>query len=174
MAKKTIQSTERDVPAAAQDLRLHLKQQMDEALEQMEEFGKEVFRTPLMRGFGIHPHGDRLQLRPFGTLLDSKSRKGGWREPFITWTYNTDDNRLEANAELPGTRRDDIKLDVGPDHIRLEAKGDHSNYRAFLEPGLSLDPDRAEATYRNGVLRVEVRVQGEAAKRVRHVDVDEA
>lgn len=160
-----------DVPAAHDEVFAALRKQVDDFLGEVQEMQKGLLDAPWQRGFGVVPHRGGVQLRPFGSMLDRDALSRGWREPFMRHELDEEAEMLRVWAEVPGVAREAIRLDVGPDHIRLEARGDESRYRAFLEPGMSLDPDHVEASCRDGVLRIEVPLRADEAKRVRHIKV---
>ena len=150
-----------------QDLWSGLRQDMEAFIDAI-EFEDELWTRPLLRGFTVFPGAGGMLLKPFGSLLSKDDLAAGWREPFLH--YELDEERLAVTVELPGIEKEAVQLDVGPDHIRLQAKGKDRSYRAFLETGV-LDPGRAKAVYKDGVLRIIVPIAAEPATRIRHIKV---
>lgn len=97
---------------------------------------------------------------------------------------------VEVSIELPGMGREDVEVSVTDDAVTIkgekkierkdEKKGYYvsertygSVYRAIpLPPGC--DPDKAEATFKNGVLTVRVPQSAEAKAKVKKIDVKAA
>jgi len=95
---------------------------------------------------------------------------GMWREPFVDIFDRGD--RFVVTAELPGVRKEDIKLRVTEDSIFIEAQvgGErkfeeegairieryYSGYRRVIPLPEEVIPEKAKARYNNGVLEIEV------------------
>ncbi len=171
MAKKELQHLGKERSVGRTDLMGSIRAQMDTMLDQMAKFEEELANAPILQGLSIFPHLGGLELRPFGHLLESSALAEGWREPFLRWDVE-DDKRLNVKIELPGVKKEDINLDVGPDHVRLECETADCKYKAFLEPGMSLDPAHVNARYEDGLLTLGVDLKAEQAKRVRHIAIE--
>ena len=111
-------------------------------------------------------------------------------EPFTEFTAKTDlyrkDGKIYAEAELPGINPDDVELHVYGDRLTLSAEKksetqeggkDKSYFRSERRYGkiervisfpVEADPETAKATFKNGVLTVEVaeKSQDKAHKKV--------
>jgi len=75
------------------------------------------------------------------------------REPLVDVMDDKDKYRIFA--ELPGVEKDNIKLDVAEDSIEISTKDDKKFYKMIpLES--TIDPDSTKASYKNGVLTVEL------------------
>ena len=127
------------------------------------------------------------------SIIDTFARS--FNEPFFTDTFpefgaKTDlyrkDGKIFAEAELPGINPDDVELHVYPDRLTLSAEkksetnegGDGKSYfrserrygkieRVISFP-VEADPESAKASFKNGVLTVEVaeKTQDKAHKKV--------
>ncbi len=170
MAKELQHAGKHEIKESKGDLIASIRTQMDAMLDRMAGFEQQLLDAPLLQGLSIFPHLGQLELRPFGSLLESSALAEGWREPFLNWELE-DDKRLLVNIELPGVKKEDINLDVGPDHLRLECEGEGCKYKAFLEPGMSLDPSHVNARYENGLLKLRIDLKADAAERVRHIAI---
>ncbi len=100
------------------------------------------------------------------------------------------DGAIEVSIELPGMEMKDIDVTVTDDMLTVkgekkvereeEKKGYYLSERSYgaiyrtipLPPGV--DPDKAEATFRNGVLTVRLPQTPEAQARAKHIDVKPA
>ena len=127
------------------------------------------------------------------SIIDTFARS--FNEPFFTDTFpefgaKTDlyrkDGKIFAEAELPGINPDDVELHVYSDRLTLSAEkksetkegGDGKSYfrserrygkieRVISFP-VEADPESAKASFKNGVLTVEVaeKTQDKAHKKV--------
>ena len=122
---------------------------------------------------------ERLQ-RDFDTLFSRLW--GGWLAPsprdvesLRVWDFdvNENDKEMVVRAEMPGFEENEIEVQLNNDMLTIKAekeqKGDgQQEYRSFfrsvtLPPGA--DADKAEATYRNGVLELHIPRREEAQSR---------
>ena len=65
-------------------------------------------------------------------------------------------NKLVVEFAIPGAPTDTIDLKLLPDSVHLTAPARDIEYVAALALGWPVKPDKAEATYENGLLRIEV------------------
>ena len=65
-------------------------------------------------------------------------------------------NKLVVEFAIPGAPTDTIDLKLLPDSVHLTAPARDIEYVASLALGLPVKPDKAEATYEHGLLRIEV------------------
>ncbi len=93
-----------------------------------------------------------------------------WREPFVDIFDRGD--KFVITAELPGVRKEDIKLRVTEDTVYLEAQIKrekeleeegairieryYSGYRRVIRLPEEVIPEKAKARYNNGVLEIEI------------------
>ncbi|MBC7218723.1 MAG: Hsp20/alpha crystallin family protein [Hadesarchaea archaeon] len=115
--------------------------------------------------------------RMFGNLLSRPSfitpmslTGMGWREPLID--LFEDEDSVTLRAELPGVNKEDIKLNVTDDSLEIKvqrkketrtetATGQRMerNYEGFyryLQLPCKVIPEKATATYNNGILEVKI------------------
>jgi len=92
------------------------------------------------------------------------------------WGLTTEEKEKElvVRAELPGFTPEEVKLEVTGERLMVEAehkveKGKEEAERAYVRRTISLPPEveteKAEATFRNGVLEVHLPRKAEALKR---------
>ena len=93
-----------------------------------------------------------------------------WREPFVDIFDRGD--RFVITAELPGVKKEDIKLRVTEDTVYIEAQIKrekeleqegairieryYSGYRRVIRLPEEVIPEKAKARYNNGVLEIEI------------------
>ena len=65
-------------------------------------------------------------------------------------------NKLVVEFAIPGAPTDTIDLKFLPDSIHLTAPARDIEYVSALALAWPVKPDKAEATYENGLLRIEV------------------
>ena len=71
--------------------------------------------------------------------------------------YSDDEHKnLEIEVELPGVERKDIDLKIHDDSFYLSAPRENILYVANYATCCPVDPEKAKATYKNGLLRIEV------------------
>jgi HSP20 family protein len=115
--------------------------------------------------------------RMFGNLLARPSFAtplapawGGWREPLMDlWE---DEDNVTIRAEIPGVNKEDIKLNVTEDSLEVkvlrkkESKGEtagvqhlersYEGFYRYVQLPCKVVPEKAEATYNNGILEVKI------------------
>ncbi|WP_297419545.1 Hsp20/alpha crystallin family protein [Thermococcus sp.] len=130
---------------------------MREIQEEIDAIFRDVMRGPRL-------WGDREPAGGYETTSES------WREPFVDIFDRGD--RFVITAELPGVRKEDIKLRVTEDAVYLEAQIKrekeleeegairieryYSGYRRAIRLPEEVIPEKAKARYNNGVLEIEV------------------
>lgn len=103
-------------------------------------------------------------------ISEITSSDGGWREPLID--IFEDENHVILTAEIPGVDKEDIKLNVTEDgiEIRAEKKEErkeeteksrrlertYTGFYRYIELPVEVIPEKAKATYRNGILEVRI------------------
>lgn len=111
---------------------------------------------PFVYGFSYTAEqGKEPVFREFGNIKPSYRgiEPSQGREPLVDVMDDKDKYRIFA--ELPGVEKDTIKLDVAEDSIEISTKDDKKFYKMIpLES--TVNPDSAKASYKNGVLTVEL------------------
>ena len=137
---------------------------------------------------------DRVFERPFGTAFRwPMFQRLGFAET-ANWAPQIDvferDNRLVTKVDLPGMKKEDVKVEVTDGHLAIsgerkaetEEKKDNvyrcersygSFYRAVpLPDGVRLED--VKATFADGVLEVSVPLPAKAQAKLRTVEIEEA
>lgn len=76
------------------------------------------------------------------------------REPLVDVMDEQDKYRIFV--ELPGVEKDKVKLDVTDNSVRIRTEDEKKFYKT-IDLESSVDPDSAKASYKNGVLTVEIK-----------------
>ncbi|MHA1238102.1 MAG: archaeal heat shock protein Hsp20 [Candidatus Odinarchaeia archaeon] len=74
------------------------------------------------------------------------------REPLID--ILEEDNKITVVAELPGVEKKDINLNVSGDILTIKVDTDKHKYFKEIKLPVKVNPETAQASYRNGVLEV--------------------
>jgi len=123
-----------------------------------------------MTPFGSEPMGDVFMDRPFNLW---PRRMGEEFSPSINLYEKDGDYHLEA--ELPGVKKEDIKIDVQDDMVTLTGRKESSKEeegadyyiressvgsfsRTFRLPGV-VDQDKVDATFKDGRLHMKMPVK---------------
>jgi HSP20 family protein len=122
------------------------------------------------------PFAELVRFDPLGDFESIFRRPPGvWRKladtPDIKMDVTEDEKGYRVKAEIPGVRKDDIKVSIEGNQVSIgtevkkeqeEKTGEKvirteryygSQYRAFMLPQ-EVDPGRSEAKYENGVLEL--------------------
>jgi HSP20 family protein len=73
-----------------------------------------------------------------------------------TITYAVGETKLIIEFAIPGAPTDTIDVKILADSVHLTAPARDFEYVSALALGWPVKPDKAEATYENGLLRIEV------------------
>lgn len=78
--------------------------------------------------------------------------------PEVCSFVDEDHTKLTIEIALPGVKRDGIKLKMHEDSFNISAPREDNNteYVSTLALCCPVSPDKAEAKYENGLLRIEV------------------
>ena len=76
--------------------------------------------------------------------------------PTVCAYSNEDHRRLFVEVEVPGAKREDIDLKMHGDSFALRVPREDLIYVANYALCCPVEPDKAEATYKDGLLRIEV------------------
>ncbi|MFQ5758088.1 MAG: archaeal heat shock protein Hsp20 [Candidatus Bathyarchaeia archaeon] len=106
---------------------------------------------PKIREFGnVKP---TLKPEAFGISKPSLHIKEE-REPLVD--VLTTDNQIQIIAELPGVEKQDIKLHGTEDTLTITVDTPKRKYFKEIQMPATIDPKKAETTYKNGVLEITI------------------
>ena len=155
-----------------------LKQGADQAWESLSEGWREL---------SARASGALTRFRPAPASNASTERDEGWL-PFGGWAFMAadvfdDDDKVIVRIEAPGMRREDFNVELQGDLLTVwgekqfdkEARSGrysvvqcaYGSFRRDVALPASVKPDKTKASYRDGVLRIELRkADGSRARRI--------
>jgi len=120
---------------------------LDDLVRSMEKSEPVVFGFSMTRGYGGDP-----EFKEFGEIFPRDKTVENERKPLID-VFEADDE-IKVVADIPGVKKDDIKLDVVDSLLQIKASRDERNYSEEVRLPSAVNPDRSKANYNNGVLEV--------------------
>ncbi|MCU7787269.1 Hsp20/alpha crystallin family protein [Pyrobaculum sp. 3827-6] len=84
-----------------------------------------------------------------------------------------EDDKIKVVVDMPGVEKDDIKLYISEDGrtLTIDARSKDRKYHKEIRLPAAVDPNKAKATYKNGVLSVELE-KTEKRKRGFEIKID--
>lgn len=135
-----------------------MREMFDDVFRQMREAQAQPGQDPFVMGWTVRMGPDgRPQVEPFGNTRSVQvgtDPNAGGREP-LTDVIGSEEE-VAITVELPGVEKDHIKLRVKEDTVHLRVEGDQRRYRKDITLPGPVQPETAEATYKNGVLDVTI------------------
>jgi len=95
---------------------------------------------PIIRKFG------NIKPTPLGTLKTEEF------EPLST-VYE-ENGKIKVVVDLPGARKESIRINASEDEVEVEAEGEDRRYFKRIKLPVKVDPDSAKARYENGILEI--------------------
>jgi HSP20 family protein len=111
---------------------------------------------PFVYGFSYTAEpGKEPTFREFGNIRPSYRgiEPSEGREPLVDVMDEKD--KYKIFVELPGVDKENVKLDAADSSIQIRTDDERKFYK-MIELDSEIDPDSAKASYKNGVLTVEV------------------
>ncbi len=111
---------------------------------------------PFVYGFSYTAEpGKEPTFREFGNIVPSRRgiEPSMGREPLVD--IMDEKEKYKVFVELPGVDKENVKLDVAGDSVQIKTEDDKKYYKMiyFDSP---VDPDSSKASYKNGVLTLEL------------------
>jgi HSP20 family protein len=124
---------------------------------------------PFVYGFSYTAEpGKEPTFREFGNIRPSRGgiEPSSGREPLVD--VMEDGDLFKIFAELPGVEKENIKLDSTERSVRIETTGE-KKFAKTIALDAEVDPDSAKASYKNGVLSIELekKVKAEKGKEIK-------
>jgi HSP20 family protein len=114
----------------------------------------------------IGPDG-KPHLREFGNVRPNRSGsfETGSREPFIDTLVDENENALKIVAEMPGLRKEDVKLHLTEDSLTIHGSNGGRNYDTVVPLKAPVITESARANYNNGILEVVLKLKDNPQKK---------
>ncbi len=118
--------------------------------------------------------------RGFGVAAPSRS---DWSAAWPHVEVNESDTEVKVAAELPGMEQKDIEVSLQDGMLMLkgekksESEGAlyserwHGQFQRSLQLGPDVDPDKVDASFKNGVLTVTMAKRPEAQRQVKRIPI---
>ena len=148
------------------DLLREIEEEFQDFIREIERFGvpKEEIReikSPFVYGFRITIGPDGVpKIEEFGNIRRRRGTKPSIteiseeREPLVD--VLDEDDKVRIIAEMPGVEKEKIKLKVQDRKLIIKASNEHRKYYKEVDLPSEVDIKKAKATYRNGVLEIEI------------------
>ncbi len=139
---------------------------IEKEFREMERGGKILFGRPRYYVYGfeitIGPDG-KPRIREFGNIRprmveEEKPRIEVQEEIEPLYDIIEEKDKIKVVVDMPGVNKEDIKVRVTEDGRKLiiSARSEERSYYKEIDLPAEVDPTKARATYRNGVLTVEL------------------
>jgi HSP20 family protein len=148
------------------------------------EVGPIVYGYSMTIGPDGKPHVHEFgNVKPSGS--SSSSNRGGFtstsrfgtipkitaeREPLAD--VNVTDNEVKAVIEMPGVKKEDIKVNAFDDKIEVLSNDPQRKYHKTIEIPQEIDIESAKSTYNNGILEVTFNKKKETKPKGKEVKVE--
>jgi HSP20 family protein len=165
-ARKRMRDVLDEIARMMDDIESDLEEDLTQALES----GRRIFNKPIVYGFSMNVGPDGLpSIRPFGNVgqLDE-----GVRQPAHDQVFDEMAGELKALFEIPGADRETIDVKALEDRIQLTAGSEQRRYAADLPLRAKVVPESAQATYKDGILEIRLKLKGKANKDFHRVSVE--
>jgi len=148
------------------DLLREIEEEFQDFIREIERFGvpkEEIkeFKSPFVYGFRITIGPDGVpKIEEFGNIRRRRGTKPSIteiseeREPLVD--VLDEDDKVRIIAEMPGVEKERIKLRVQDRKLIIKASNGHRKYYKEVDLPAEVDIKKAKATYRNGVLEIEI------------------
>lgn len=157
-------------------------EEFEKMFEELQRMAEEAFSAPFeemekpfVHGFSIRigPDG-KPRIQEFGNR-PSRSPSG---EPMISEEREplTDliegEEEVSVTVEIPGVEKEDIDLEVMEDTLEITVDAPQRKYHKLLELPCDVKPKTTKATYKNGILDVEIKRKEKKKKEKKGLKVD--
>jgi len=129
---------------------------------------------PIVYGFSYSKKpGEEPEIQEFGNVRPTGRGKlspspEGEREPLIEVVDLN--GKYEVTVEMPGVEKDEIDLSVSKEKMSVKTTGDRK-YRKNIKFEKPVKPEKVEATFRNGILTLEIEKEEKDEKKGRKIDI---
>ena len=149
--------------------------------EEMERMMEEAFQStsidmeqPFVRGFSVRVGPDgKPHIQEFGNkplrAPSGESQISEEREPLTDVIEG--DKIVAVTVEIPGVDKEDIDLEVMEDSLEINVDRPGRKYHKLLDLPCGVNPSTTKATYKNGVLDVEIQRKEKKTRKGFKVDI---
>jgi HSP20 family protein len=109
---------------------------------------------PQVREFGNVKSSGQLGATGIGgkTAKTSPQQISAEREPLVD--VNTTDKEVKVVLEIPGVRKEDVKLSALDEAVEVTANNPQRKYHKIISLPEEANPETAKSTYQNGILEI--------------------
>jgi HSP20 family protein len=138
---------------------VEMRERMDRIFDAFmrNELGPE--RAPAVYGFAVQTSNDgEPVMREFSNAPKPARIAGGEqaeREPLIDVLES--DTMVRVIVELPGVRKEDVKIDAHERLLDLEVDNEFKQFHEQVDLPCGIQPDSVKANYKNGVLEISMK-----------------
>jgi HSP20 family protein len=124
-----------------------------------------------VRGFNVHigPDG-KPRIQEFGNYpkrsSNGETNFSEEREPLVDIIENH--NNVAITVEVPGVEKKDIDLNMEDEKLEIKVDCPDRKYHKFIDLPCNVKPKTTKATYKNGVLDIEVEKKKEGDNKGRY------
>ena len=130
-----------------------LRKRMDAIMEQFMRGQLNPWQEPMIYGFSMRVGPDgKPHVEEFGNATKPMINKEALREPLTDVIEEAD--KVKVIVELPGVEKDEIKLNTSENTLEIDVDTEHHRFSKEVNLPCNVDPDSANASYKNGVLEI--------------------
>lgn len=127
----------------------------EQMFEQMNEMMEEMGMEGNFEGFRMtNRPGEEPDFERFGEGANPFAGFEGFEETNTHVDVLDEGDVLRVVADLPGVEKDDIRVAVSGDNLKIQASNDDREYDERVDLPAAVDEETGEATYNNGVLEI--------------------
>lgn len=179
---------DREFPSFGSDIFEEFDEQFRRTEEYMNRIFREAYRNamkgegPAQEGGGPYVYGWSFRVGPDGVPhfeeFGNVPRMGAGgvtptqlesREPLVDVIEAKDS--ISVTAEVPGVDKEDIEVEVTEDSLTIRVDKEDRKYYKHIELPAPVDSNSATATYRNGILDIEIKKAVPEQKKGRKINI---
>lgn len=143
---------------------------IDESRVKMEE------NLPYYFGYQIIVNSDRkAHVYEFGNKaheLKESIKKNNVREPLVDKNFNAKENTYVITAEMPGVAKEDIRINVSQNSVKIEAEHGDKKYESQIHLDMELKDFSTKTSYTNGILELKIKVKELPEQKPKEIKVE--
>ena len=106
----------------------------------------------------------------FGNVTESSQQISAEREPLVD--LNTSDKEVKVVLELPGVKKEDIKISAFEETVEVSANNSQRKYHKTIELPKEANPEVAKSTYQNGILEIVFSKRDNAKRKGKEIKIE--